>query len=82
LPPLEAVAGLDDIGLIDTMELATVLETLAVDVQVAVIQEICRRQVRGAAGTRPTPPRALSSSSRSSPRRRRRKARKRRLRRH
>jgi hypothetical protein len=84
LPPPEAVAGLDDIGLIDTMELATVLETLAVDVQIAVIQEICRRRVRGAAGTRPTPPRAraLSSSSRSSRRRRRRKARKRRLRRH
>jgi hypothetical protein len=83
LPPPQAVAGLDDIGLMDTMELATVLETMAVDVQVAVIQEICRRQVRGAGGTRPTPPRAraLSSSSRSSRRRRRRKARKRRLRR-
>ncbi len=77
----EAVAGLDELGLLNTMELATVLETMAVDVQVAVIQEICRRQVRGAARTRPTPPRALSSSSRSS-RRRRRKARKRRLRRH
>jgi len=81
LPPPQAVASLDDMGLLDTMELATVLETIAVDVQVAVIQEICRRQVRGAARTRPTPPRALSSSSRSS-RRRRRKARKRRLRRH
>jgi hypothetical protein len=48
-----AVAGLDDIGLIDTMELATVLETLAVDVQIAVIREICRRQVRGATGRTP-----------------------------
>ena len=48
LPPPQAVTGLDDIGLIDTMELATVLETMAVDVQVAVIQEICRRQIRGA----------------------------------
>ena len=47
LPPPEAVAGLDDLGLLDTMELATVLETMAVDVQVAVIREICRRQVRG-----------------------------------
>jgi hypothetical protein len=82
LPPPEAVAGLDDLGLLDTMELATVLETMAVDVQAAVIREICRRQVRGTAGTRPTPPRAraLTSSSRSSRRRRRRKARMRRQR--
>jgi hypothetical protein len=82
LPPPEAVAGLDDLGLLDTMELATVLETMAVDVQAAVIREICRRQVRGTAGTGPTPPRAraLTSSSRSSRRRRRRKARKRRRR--
>jgi hypothetical protein len=83
LPPPEAVAGLDDLGLLDTMELATVLETMAVDVQVAVIREICSRQVRRSAGTRPTPPRTRAlSSSRSSRRRRRRKARKRRLRRH
>jgi hypothetical protein len=83
LPPPEAVAGLDDLGLLDTMELATVLETMAVDVQAAVIREICRRQVHETAGTRPTPPRprALTSSSRSSRRRRRRKARKRRQRR-
>jgi hypothetical protein len=81
LPPPEAVAGLDEHGLLATMELATVLETMAVDVQVAVIREICRRQMRTTAGTRPTPPhqRALTSSSRSS-RRRRRKARKRRQR--
>jgi hypothetical protein len=82
LPPPEAVAGLDDTGLLDTMELATVLETIAIDVQLAVIREICRREVRGTAGTRPAPPRAraLTSSSRSSRRRRKRKARKRRQR--
>jgi hypothetical protein len=82
LPPPEAVAGLDDMGLLDTMELATVLETIAVDVQLAVIEEICMRQVRGTAGTRPKPrrARALTSSSRSSRRRRRRTARKRRQR--
>jgi hypothetical protein len=82
LPPPEAVGGLDDRGLLGTMELATVLETLAVDVQAAVILELCRRQVRTTAATCPTPPRprALTSSSRSSRRRRRRKARKRRLR--
>jgi hypothetical protein len=81
LPP-GAVAGLDDTGLLDTMELATVLETIAVDVQVAVMREMFRRQVRGTAGTRPTPPRtrALTGSSRSSRRRRKRKARRRRQR--
>jgi hypothetical protein len=79
LPPPEAVASLDDLGLLDTMEVATVVETLAVDVQAAVIREICRRQVRAAAGTRPTPPRPRAIGS--SPRRRRRKARKRRRRR-
>jgi len=75
LPPPEAVAGLDDVGLLDTMELATVLETIAVDVQVAVIREICRRRIGPTARSRPTPPgpRALPSSSR----RRKRKARKR-----
>jgi hypothetical protein len=79
LPPPEAVAGMDDLGLLDAMEVAAVLETLAVDVQVAVFKEICRRRVRGTAGTHPAPPRprALASSTR---RRRRRKARKRRRR--
>jgi hypothetical protein len=82
LPPLEAVAGLDELVLLNTMELATVLETMAVDVQVAVMRELCRRRVRTSAGTHPTPPhqRALTSSSRSARRRRRRKARKRRQR--
>jgi hypothetical protein len=37
LPPPEAIADLDDFGLLDTMELATTLETVAIDVQVAVI---------------------------------------------
>jgi hypothetical protein len=79
LPPPEAIADLDDFGLLDTMELATTLETVAIDVQVAVIRELCRRQVRPAAGTGPMPSaRALTSS----PRRRQRKARKRRRRRH
>lgn len=55
LPPPEAVADLDDLGLLDTMELATALETVAIDVQVAVMRELCRRQVRAAAMTRPTP---------------------------
>jgi len=81
LPPPEAIAGLDDFGLLDTMELATTLETVAIDVQIAVIEELCRRQVRQAAGTGPPPqrPRAVTSTPR---RRRRRKARKRRRRRH
>jgi hypothetical protein len=37
LPPPEAIADLDDFGLLDAMELATTLETVAIDVQVAVI---------------------------------------------
>ena len=80
LPPPEAIGGLDDFGLLDTMELATTLETVAIDVQIAVIRELCRRQGRPAAGTGPPPPRprAVTSTPR---RRRRRKARKRRRRR-
>ncbi|MFL6084674.1 MAG: hypothetical protein ACJ74F_16060 [Mycobacterium sp.] len=79
LPPPEAVADLDDLGLLDTMELATALETVAIDVQVAVKRELCMRQVRAAAMTRPTPPRPRALPS-SSSRRRRRKSRKRRRR--
>jgi hypothetical protein len=79
LPSPAAVASLDDLGLLDTMEVATFVETLAVDVQAAVIREICKRQVRGTAATHPTPPRPRAIAS--SPRRRRRKARKRRRRR-
>jgi len=71
LPPPEAVASLDDLGLLDTMELATMLESVAVDVQVAVMRELCRRRVREAAVTRPTSPRPRAIP-RSSRRRRRR----------
>jgi len=58
LPPPEAIGGLDDFGLLDTMELATTLETVAIDVQIAVIRELCRRQGHPAAGTGPPPPRS------------------------
>jgi hypothetical protein len=79
LPPPEAVAGLDDLGLLDTMEVATVVETLAVDVQAAVFREIYRRQLRGTTDTRQAAPRSRSLTS-STRRRRRRKSRKRRRR--
>jgi hypothetical protein len=79
LPFPEDVAGLDDVGLLDAMAVATVVETAAIDVRIAAIHEIYRRNMSSTAGTgaKPTPPHAAVPSSR----RRRRKARKRRNRR-
>jgi len=78
LPGPETVPDLDDLGLLDAMALATVVETAAIDVRVAAIREIYRRGLRAATGSAPKPssPRAALGS----PRRRRRKARKRRRR--
>ncbi|MBE1550114.1 hypothetical protein GGC64_004154 [Mycobacterium sp. OAS707] len=78
LPGPETFPDLDDLGLLDAMLLATVVETAAMDVRVAAIQEIYRRGLRAATGSAPTPssPRVALGS----PRRRRRKARKRRRR--
>jgi hypothetical protein len=73
LPTPEAVASLDDVGLLDTMALATVVETAAFEVRSAAIHEIYVRQMRAA--TRPTPSRPTAALP--SRRRRRRKARKR-----
>ena len=80
LPSPDVIADLDDLELLDAMAVATVVETAAIDVRIAVIEEIYRRQMRATAGTRPQPahPRAALPSPR---RRRRRKARKRRNRR-
>jgi hypothetical protein len=78
LPLPDAVINLDDLGLLDAMALATLVETAAIDVRVAAVREIYRRGLGSAAGSAPTPtgPRAASAS----PRRRRRKTRKRRRR--
>jgi hypothetical protein len=77
LPTPEAVADLDDLGLLDTMALATMVETAAFEVRTAAIQEIYTRQLR--ATSRPTPTRQRAALP--SRRRRRRKGRKRRNRR-
>jgi hypothetical protein len=79
LPNADVVADLDDVGLLDAMALATVVETAAIDVRVAAIREIYQRGLGAIAGTRPKPPRPRAALP--SPRRRRRKARKRRRRR-
>ena len=79
LPGPETVRDLDDLGLLDAMALATVVETAAIDVRLAAIREIYRRGLGVAAGSAPAPSRP--SASLGSPRRRRRKARKRRRRR-
>jgi hypothetical protein len=75
MPSPEAMAGLDDLGLVDAVATATLVESLAVEVRIAAIQEMYTRQLSTRAPTRP--PRAALPSSR----RRRRKARKRRNRR-
>jgi hypothetical protein len=79
LPHPEDVAGLDDVGLLDAMAVAAVVETAAIDVRFSAIEEIYRRNmapVVGSGSTPPPPHAALPSS-----RRRSRKARKRRNRR-
>jgi hypothetical protein len=80
LPEAGSVADLDDLGLLDAMALATVVETAAIDVRIAAIREIYRRGLGSVASTRPNPTRR--SAAVPSSRRRRRKARKRRRRRH
>ncbi|HEX2285524.1 MAG TPA: hypothetical protein VHI10_12010 [Mycobacterium sp.] len=76
LPPPEAVADLDDLGLLDTMALATMVETAAFEVRTAVISEIYTRQLHATSRPETARPHAALPS-----RRRRRKSRKRRRRR-
>ena len=76
LPHPDEVAGMDDVGLLDALALATVVETTAIDLRIAAIQEIYLRGLRSGAGTRPQPPRPRAALP--SPRRQRRKRRKRR----
>jgi hypothetical protein len=79
LPAPATLASLDDLGLVDAVDTATLVESLAMEVRVAAIQEMYTRQLEAVAATGPTPSRphaALPSS-----RRRSRKARKRRNRR-
>jgi hypothetical protein len=74
IPSPESMAGLDDLGLVDALATATLVESLAVEVRIAAIEEMYARQLSRRAPTRP--PRAALPSSR----RRRRKVRKRRRR--
>jgi hypothetical protein len=79
LPAPATLAALDDLGLVDAVDTATLVESLAMEVRVAAIEEMYARQLGAVAGTgsAPPPPHAALPSSR----RRSRKARKRRSRR-
>jgi hypothetical protein len=80
LPSPAMLASLDDLGLVDAVDTATLVESLAMEVRVAAIQEMYTRQLEAVAGAGPTPSH-LPAALPSAPRRRRRKARKRRNRR-
>jgi hypothetical protein len=71
LPQPDEIAGLSDAGLFDAMTMATLMETAAIEVRLAAIEEICVRQLRAPATTRPTPPRPQAALQRPSRRRRR-----------
>jgi hypothetical protein len=79
MPAPASVAALDDLGLVDAIATATLVESLATEVRIAAIQEMYIRQSSVGARTHPKPsaPRAALPASR----RRRRKARKHRRRR-
>ena len=81
LPAPVSLGSFDDLELAAAVDTATLVESLALEVRIAVIQQMYTRQLHTTAGTRPTPsaPRAALPPPRS--RRRRRKARKRRNRR-
>jgi hypothetical protein len=71
-------AGLDDLGLVDAVTVAMVLEAVALEVRLAAIEEMSAR-LRAVATTRPGPPRLTAAarppSNRRSRRRRKRKRR-------
>jgi hypothetical protein len=74
LPQPDEVAGLDDLDLVDAMTAATLLETVAIEVRFAAMQEMYERQLRqlrAPAQTRPAPPRPATALQRRSGRRRR-----------
>jgi hypothetical protein len=79
LPAPATLAALDDLGLVEAVDTATLVESLAMEVRIAAIEEMYTRQLEAVAGTSSAPSRphaALPSS-----RHRSRKARKRRNRR-
>jgi hypothetical protein len=76
LPQPDEVAGLSDAGLVDVMTVATLMETVAIEVRLAAMEEMYARQMEAAPTTRPTPPRpqaALPPSHRRKRRRRKRR---------
>jgi hypothetical protein len=72
LPKPEDVGALDDLGLVDAMAVATVVERAAIQVRIAAMREIYERQLRA-----PVPSRPPQSASRRRARRRRKQRRRR-----
>jgi hypothetical protein len=81
LPAPATLAALDDLGLVDAVDTATLVESLAKEVRVAAIEEMYTRQLDAVAGTGSAPPPPHAHAALPSSRRRSRKARKRRNRR-
>ncbi|WP_142760712.1 hypothetical protein [Mycobacterium sp. MFM001] len=55
LPRRDQIAELDEVGLVDAMAVATLMESAALDVRLAAIQEMYER-LRPSASTRSSPP--------------------------
>jgi hypothetical protein len=79
LPGPDEIARLDDVGLVDVMALSALMESAAVEVRLAAIEEMYAR-LRPPPNTRPRPPR-LEAAVRPPANRRRRRNRKRKRRR-
>jgi hypothetical protein len=77
MPRPEEVGALDDFELVDAMAAATLMETAAVEVRLAAMQEMYERQMRAPAPARPTPPRPAQGRSRGRARRNRKRKRRR-----
>ncbi len=72
MPQPEEIAGLSDAGLVDAMTMATLMESAAIEVRLAALEEMNIRQLRAPA-RRPTQPAALRGPSRRRRKRRNRK---------
>jgi hypothetical protein len=79
LPRRDEISGLDEVGLVDAMAVAALMESAALEVRLAAIEEMYAR-LRSSANTRPSPP-SLEAALRPPSNRRRRSNRKRKRRR-
>jgi hypothetical protein len=79
LPRPDEIARLDDLGLVDAVTLAMLVESVAVEVRLAAIDEMSTR-LHPVASNRPCPPR-LATAPRPPSKRQRRRRRKRKRRR-